>query len=645
MHLRIALLLTMVQLFLCGCAAHAQDRIALVLGNAAYTDAPLVSPTNDALAMAEVLQSAGFVVDAKLNASRTETMQSIKQFGTRLQSPQTKFAVFFYAGHGVQIYGKNYLVPVSASIKSERDIESQGVELTGLLRYMQSATDRNFLVILDACRDDPFAGRYVPKDKGLSGIDDLAGTLLAFATAPGRASVEFDGEKHGLYSGILLKEMQVKGARLEEIFKRTRTAVRVASRGMQIPWENTSLEQELYLFPSKDRRLTEAELSQSLHTQMERWRRVRTSRNVSEVSEFVREFPTGFFVEHATVRLNALIEEDRKAALKREANRQREREQQAHLAAQLAKERLDAQERDQRALIDARARAEKDRLDAIEKHERSMRERVAASSLAAVQRDAVEQRAATAAQRAQEAQRAAELNAEKVERELVASRTLQAAAARARAEADLALSAARKKAEQIDVVRASSGVVHVESSGTYGGYSEKVRDYRMGDVVKYRIVDRLTQNERIRELRVTAISTAEDRVEFNDGEFVSDLMGNVVSNDIGRGSSPRQFYPAELFVGKRWSTRYIQRQATGTYTFDYELRVLAREKISVPAGTFDAFRIEANGYGVEARSRIRRTIWVVPGLIGDIAHEYEVRTARGTIEAMDRMELVAVARN
>jgi uncharacterized caspase-like protein len=571
-------------------------------------------------------------------------LRALATFGAKIKQPQVKFAVFFYAGHGVQIAGKNFLVPVTASIRSERDIETQAVELTELLRYMNDAKNKNFLVILDACRDDPFKGKFNPKDKGLNSVDELGGTLLAFATAPGRSSVEFEGEKNGLYTGALIKQLQTKGAKLEDVFKRTRTVVRVASRGLQIPWESTSLEQDLYLFPTQAKKLNEEELAATLQDQMARWQKVRVSRSIAEVAQFVDDFPTGFFSEHATVRLNALVEEDRKAALEREAQRQRERERQAAIAAQLAKERADAEARALHELAEAKAKAERERQAALAAQQQAQREREAAAAMAASARAEAERIAQVATQKADAERRAALAKQEQLERELAAQRTQQAAAAKARLEAESVLLAARKQIEQLEAVRADSGNVQIEPQGKYAGYSEKVRQYRVGDVVRYRIVDQLTRNERPRELRVTKVDSNEDRVEYNRGEFISDQMGNIVSNHVGRGSTPRQFYPAELFVGKRWSTRYVQRQADGVFTFDYDLRVTARESVTVPAGTFDAFRIEATGRGVEARSRIRRTIWVVPGVIGDIAHEYEVRLASGKIESLDRMELVAINR-
>src|SRR5439155_12019338 len=107
-------------------------------------------------------------------------------------------------------------------------------------------------------------------------------------------------------------------------------------------------------------------------------------------------------------------------------------------------------------------------------------------------------------------------------------------------------------------------------------------------------------------------------------------------------SSPRQFYPAELFVGKKWRTEFKQSRRSGlTYTFRYDLKVVARETITVPAGTFDCFKIEARGFNVPLGARIERNIWVAPGVSGDIRHEILVRLRNGAIEQNDRQELVS----
>jgi hypothetical protein len=143
-------------------------------------------------------------------------------------------------------------------------------------------------------------------------------------------------------------------------------------------------------------------------------------------------------------------------------------------------------------------------------------------------------------------------------------------------------------------------------------------------------------------LQVTDVNLDADRVEYNCGDYVSDTMGNILVNLRGGFNTPRQFYPAELYVGKKWISIFKQARPGGvTYTFNYSLKVVARERVTVPAGTFDTFKIEARGYNMQLGARLERNIWVAPGVSGDIAHETLVRLRSGTIDQNDRQELVA----
>jgi hypothetical protein len=130
-------------------------------------------------------------------------------------------------------------------------------------------------------------------------------------------------------------------------------------------------------------------------------------------------------------------------------------------------------------------------------------------------------------------------------------------------------------------------------------------------------------------------------VEFNYGEYSSDLMGNMTKNLRGDSDVPRQFYPAELFIGKKWHTKFRQTRSNGTvYNFYYDMKVVAKERVTVPAGTFDAYRLEGEGFNVELGASLQRRIWVTPGINADIMHETLVRLRKGAISEHDRQELV-----
>jgi tetratricopeptide (TPR) repeat protein len=248
---------------LLGCAAvraaetpghtPAEPRFALVIGNSGYSGAPLANAANDAQAVAKVLQRAGFEVDLKLNANQRQMQDAIASLGRRLNKDGV--GLFYFAGHGVQIRGRNYLVPVGAEIRREADVPTFAVDVQQMLDRMGGARNRTNVVILDACRDNPFAGNGKAGAGGLSQLDAPTGSLIAFATAPGAVASDGKGA-NGLYTQHLLANIERPGTPIEEVFKRVRLGVRLDSNGGQIPWESTSLEADFSFFPDSAGRRT-----------------------------------------------------------------------------------------------------------------------------------------------------------------------------------------------------------------------------------------------------------------------------------------------------------------------------------------------------------------------------------------------------
>jgi uncharacterized caspase-like protein len=223
-----------------------EPRHALVVGNAAYSTAPLLNSVNDATAVAKVLEKAGFKVDLKLNASQKQLQDAVTSFGDKLKGGGA--GLFYFAGHGVQIKGRNFLMPVGADIKREDEVPYKAVDVQQVLDKMDTAKNRVNMVILDACRDNPFARSSRSGSGGLSQMDAPIGSLLAFATSPGAVASDGKGS-NGLYTQHLLANIERPGMPIEEVFKRTRLGVRLDSNGQQVPWENTSLEGDFYFFP------------------------------------------------------------------------------------------------------------------------------------------------------------------------------------------------------------------------------------------------------------------------------------------------------------------------------------------------------------------------------------------------------------
>jgi WD40 repeat protein len=220
-------------------------RLALVIGNANYAQAGKLNNTiNDANAMAKVLQDLGFEVIKVTDGNYEQMKTAIYTFGDRIQD--VNVSLFYYAGHGLEVDGTNYLVPVDANIQSALDVKLKTIPLTGVIRTMEFTNDEGLnMLILDACRNNPFPTGKRSSGSGLASIQPPSGTLIAYATDPG--SVASDGERdNGLYTGELVKQLR-ESQRIEDIFMNTRNAVEKISGGKQRPWEEARLKGVFYL--------------------------------------------------------------------------------------------------------------------------------------------------------------------------------------------------------------------------------------------------------------------------------------------------------------------------------------------------------------------------------------------------------------
>jgi hypothetical protein len=226
--------------------ASGEQRIALVIGNSGYKSSPLANPINDARAMVRILSASGFKVLSKEDAGQKEMQAALRDFGDALKNGGV--GLFYYAGHGMQIKGKNYLIPVDANIEREDEVAYTSVDANQILDKMESAANRMNIVILDACRNNPFARSFRSAASGLAQMEAPVGTLVAFSTAPGSVASDGKGE-NGLYTQHLLKAIMAPGTKIEDVFKNVRTNVRRDTEGKQIPWESTSLEGDFVFVP------------------------------------------------------------------------------------------------------------------------------------------------------------------------------------------------------------------------------------------------------------------------------------------------------------------------------------------------------------------------------------------------------------
>ncbi len=284
-------------------------RIALIIGNSAYPgNMALANPSNDAKDMAATLRNMGFGVIELRDASRAEMTEGIERANHALKGKRG-VGMLFYAGHGLQLDWRNYMVPVDAKLHSSIDVPAHTIDIEVVMNAFKSAGNRMNIVVLDACRDNPFADGKTASGKGLAPLDAPTGTFLAYATAPGNVAADGGtGSKNGLYTGYLLQELQKPSARIEDVFKRVRFAVRQASNGAQIPWEATSLEDD-FIFNSGIRtavKLSEAEKDNLFDSESTDWDKIKDSTNANDVYAFLQKYPSGLFSQGAMGVLNRL---------------------------------------------------------------------------------------------------------------------------------------------------------------------------------------------------------------------------------------------------------------------------------------------------------------------------------------------------
>ena len=232
-------------------ALSAEDkRVALIIGNSNYVSVTkLINPENDAKLMAESLEAVGFEVNMVIDADQKAMKRAMLQFGRRLKDDATT-GLFYFAGHGVQVNGKNYLIPIDANIAAEDEIDLEGVDVNDFLAVMNDANSAVNIVVLDACRNNPYARSFRSATQGgLAPVRAPKGTFIAYATAPGDVALDGDGSRNSPYTAALSQALSEPGLTLETVFKRTRAKVLEVTNEQQVPWETSSITGEFRFRP------------------------------------------------------------------------------------------------------------------------------------------------------------------------------------------------------------------------------------------------------------------------------------------------------------------------------------------------------------------------------------------------------------
>jgi hypothetical protein len=283
--------------------AETERRIALVIGNDAY-EIPalqLKNATADARDIGKALTAAGFETTVKTNVRRRELYQLIDAFAAKIAGSPDTVGLFYYAGHGVQASGKNYLIPVDAAVESEADLEAEAVDAGKVLRAMDEAHNRVNIVILDACRDNPLPkGRSL--SRGLTPMEAPRGTFIGYAAAPGQTALDGEPGSNGIFTGVLVKQLAVPGLPIEDVFKRVIAGVQERTGGKQVPWMESSLQGNFYFFAP----ITVNEAPPGSDAEIVFWQSIAGSTNAADFEEYLRQYPGGHFAALAHNRLATL---------------------------------------------------------------------------------------------------------------------------------------------------------------------------------------------------------------------------------------------------------------------------------------------------------------------------------------------------
>lgn len=281
-------------------ALRAEPRIALVIGNGGYKAVgALPNPVRDAELIAQRLESLGFVVTMVPDSDLAGMQAAISAFGRQLrEAGEEATGLFYYAGHGVQSFGRNYLLPVDAALTDAADLSLVAVEAEAVLRQMASARNRTNIFILDACRNNPFPDSVGFGETGLAEMNAPAGTYIAYATSPGRVALDGEGD-NSPFTAALAHQLTVPGLTIEEAFRQVRVEVMEATGGAQTPWDTSLLTTEVVLAPA----VIESPLGRA---ERELWEGVRLTDDPVAVMLYLRAYPESPFRDEAEAYLERL---------------------------------------------------------------------------------------------------------------------------------------------------------------------------------------------------------------------------------------------------------------------------------------------------------------------------------------------------
>ena len=588
-------------------------RVALVIGNAAYKNVPaLANATNDAKSMSSVLRKLGFNVIEVVDGDKAQMVKAIAQMQTLLQGKQA-VGMLYYAGHGLQLDWRNYMVPVDAKLSQASDIATQTVDIENVIDTMKRSATRMNIIVLDACRDNPFSGKA--SGKGLAQLDAPPGTYLAFATSPGNVAEDGDDNaSNGLFTHYLLKELQ-RPARIEDLFKRVRLQVRQKSQGRQIPWDSSSLEDDFafndgvkHTFNPEDL-IKEAQLAKEAQAQLQRAAQAAAEREkqiAQQIALEQQQLAEALKIQNLNARLKAESEA-------------KERERQLALAAEQERQKAQAA-----ALALERARAEEaQRIKDLELAKAQAAEEARLRKQSKEDQFALQK---TAWDKIKDSQDVKDFYSflDKYPSGFI---TEQAVAA-------------------IEKLQASKIAPQTDKAGLTQPINQT--RFRVGDTYSYVRRNNLTGMEMKRFTRT--VKKIENGLVYisNDGaEEIRTLDGAnvlVVSSATSFSYDPPKLeVPVDaLIVGKKWTGAYVEtdKRTNQKYFREDQFKILLQENVVTPAGTFQTFKIEDVSFN-QMGTKGTLTYWIEPGYGLPVKNVRTVFNQKANINISETIEMVS----
>jgi uncharacterized caspase-like protein len=647
-------------------------RIALVIGNAAYVSIPtLGNSTNDAKSMATILRKLGFQVVEVVDGKKAQMEKAVDDLQALLKGKQA-VAMLYYAGHGLQLDWHNYMVPVDVKLTQAADIPKQTIDIETVINSFKKATTRMNIIVLDACRDNPFAGKT--SGKGLAQLDAPVGTFLAFATAPGNVAEDGDIESgNGLFTQFLLKELQ-RPARIEDVFKRVRLQVRQKSQGRQIPWDSSSLEDDFSFNDGNKHTFNPEDLVKEAKAREEKLRAQLDEAKKKELE----------IAKQEELEKQRIAEAQRKRELELQAQKQRDLEivKQREIEAQKlaeaqkikdlqARQKAEAESKERDRLLALAAEEEKKKAQEVErqrlKAEMEAKEREKQLALAAEleKQKALAAQQAIAKAKAEELQKLKEIELAKLQASEEAKRNR--------------VSSEDAKEKQFEIEKADwDKIKDSKNADDFYAYLNKYpnglisqqANFKLENLAKAKITTQADKNGLIQKLgeprfrvgdtwvvavrddytgniikkmtnKVTKIENGLVYIESDSGDELRTIDGGVIKTKNSENSNsfdpPRLDMPGdELSVGKKWTNSVNQVNERGRSYRTEEIKIVALEQVTVPAGTFLAYKFEVTGYS--GNSRVHHVYWCEPSWGARIKWVRTVYRQRGNVKETYELE-------